>query len=192
MEDLDSNKIIPACPSPDISAYIDGELSADEELRLEMHFAGCRKCAEDLNLQKSFLNVLDSSLDEVQSIELPSNFTQTVMTTAESRVSGLRRPTERRTAAIVCAALLLFSFFALGSNAETTFVATAAIAEKLFALAGSTVHFVYDVALGAAIVFRSLAAYFVFGSVTSVVCLLAVFVVSLFLFSRLLAQFHRT
>ena len=51
-----------ACPSPDLSAYIDGELSPHDELELEMHVAGCRVCADDLNLQKSFLNALDSSL----------------------------------------------------------------------------------------------------------------------------------
>ena len=191
MKDLES-KIIPTCPSPDISAYIDGELSSNEELRLEMHISGCRACGEDLNLQKSFLNALDSSLDNDSRIELPSNFTKAVMTNAESRVSGLRRPNERRHAAMICVALLGFSFFALGSNAEKTFAATGAIAEKLLAIVGSTVHFVYDVALASAIVFRSLAAYFVFGSSTGILCLVAVFVSSLFLFSRLLTRFHRT
>jgi hypothetical protein len=56
----------------------------------------CSVCADDLNLQKSFLNALDSSLDEETEIRLPKNFTKTVVANAESRVSGLRHPHEVR------------------------------------------------------------------------------------------------
>jgi len=52
------SKTLPTCPSPEISAYIDGELSEHDELRFEMHVAVCRICNDDLNLQKSFLNAL--------------------------------------------------------------------------------------------------------------------------------------
>ena len=190
--EVNENMNSQVCPSPEISAYIDGELSPANELRLELHIAGCHTCNEDLNLQKSFLNALDSSLDDSSPIELPSNFTKAVVTNAQSRVSGLRRPKERRNAALICVALLGFSFFALGSNAERTIRATATVAEQILAVAGSAVHFTYDIALGSAIVFRSLAGYFVFESATSVLFLLVVFVVSLFLFSRLLLRFHRT
>jgi anti-sigma factor RsiW len=186
------NTTLASCPSPDISAYIDGELSADAELRLELHFAGCRVCSEDLNLQKSFLNALDSSLEETDAIELPPNFTRSVMTNAESRVSGLRRPHERRNAALICAALIAFSFFALGNNAEKTVAAAASVADKLFAVVGSVSHFFYDVALGSAIVVRSLAAGFIFESLTSVLLLGVLLVLSLWLFSRLLVRFDRT
>ena len=186
------SKILSTCPSPEISAYIDGELSAQDELRFEMHVARCRTCHDDLNLQKSFLNALDTSLDEVEEIELPSNFTRSVVANAESRVSGLRRPHERKNAALICMALIVFSLFALGSSAEKTFVAMAAIADKFFAVAAASLHFMYDIALGSAIVFRSLASSFVFGSTIGVLFLLAVFVLSLFLFSKLLVRFHRT
>lgn len=185
-------KTLPTCLSPEISAYIDGELSAQDELRFEMHVAVCRACNDDLNLQKSFLNALDTSLDEVEDIRLPSNFTRSVVANAESRVSGLRRPHERRNAALICIALIVVSLFALGSGAENTFVAMAGIADKFFAVAAASLHFVYDIALGSAIVFRSLASSFVFGSTTGVLFLLVVFVLSLFLFSKLLVRFHRT
>lgn len=191
MEQSES-KTLPTCPSPEISAYIDGELSAQGELQFEMHVAYCRTCNDDLNLQKSFLNALDTSLDGVDDIRLPSNFTKSVVANAESRVNGLRRPHERRNAALICVALIVFSLFALGSNAQKSFVAMAAVADKFFAVAAASLHFVYDIALGSAIVFRSLASSFVFGSTTAVLFLLVAFVLSLFLFSKLLVRFHRT
>ncbi len=191
MERVESkNKM--TCPSAELSAYIDGELSPRDELELERHVSGCRTCADDLNLQKSFLNALDYSLEEGNEIELPKNFTRSVVANAESRVSGLRRPRERRTAAIICVALIVFSIFALGSSAEKTFVATAAIFETLLAVALSAGHFVYDIALGSAIIFRTLASNFLFESGTSIVFFLALFVLSLYLFSRLVVRMHRT
>ncbi len=184
------NKI--ACPSPSLSAYIDGELAPSEELELERHVSGCRVCTDDLNLQKSILNALDYSLEDDNKIELPKDFTRSVVANAESRVSGLRRPHERRNAAFICTALIIISLFALGSNAEKTFVAAAAIADKVFAVLASAGHFFYDVALGSAIIFRSLASKFLFESGASVLAFLALFVLSLYVFSRLLVRFHRT
>ena len=184
------NKI--ACPLPSLSAYIDGELAPNEELELEQHVLGCRVCTDDLNLQKSFLNALDFSLEDDKQIELPKDFTRSVVANAESRVSGLRRPHERRNAAFICTALIVFAFFALGSNAEKTFVATAAIADKFFAVFASAGHLFYDVALGSAIIFRSLASKLFFESGFSALAFLALFVLSLYVFSRLLVRYHRT
>jgi anti-sigma factor RsiW len=185
-----NNKAV--CPLPEISAYVDGELSADDEIDLEFHLAGCGVCTNDLNLQKSFLNALDSSLDETENIQLPKNFTKAVVASAETSVSGLRRPHERRNAAIICAALMIFSFFALGSNADKTLAGMVAIFDKILAVVVSLGHVVYDLALGSAIVFRSLASKFVFESGAAVLFTLVLFVVSLYLVSRLLVRFHRT
>jgi anti-sigma factor RsiW len=180
-----------ACPWPDISAYLDGELSALNELELERHLGGCAVCREDLNLQKSFLNALNSSIED-ELMELPSDFTKTVVANAESRVSGLRRPHERRSAALICAGLLIFSFVALGSNTERSLLAATAVVEKIAIVAGAAFHFIYDIALGAAIVFRSLASNFVFGSTATAVLFFIVFVLSLYTFSRLMGRFRRT
>ncbi len=191
MQSVES-KIWEACPSPEISAYIDGELSPGDELELERHVGGCRVCADDLNLQKGFLNALDFSLEDEKQIQLPDNFARAVMANAESRVSGLRQPHERRNAAYVCIALVMFSLFALGSNAEKTFAAAAAMVEKALAVAASVWHFVYNIGLGAAIVFRSLASAFVFDSAAAVTFVLGIFVMSLYMFSRLVGRFRRT
>lgn len=180
-----------ACPSPEISAYIDGELSPHDELELEIHVSACRTCAEDLNLQKNFLNALDSSLDEEAEIELPKNFTKAVVANAESRVSGLRRPHEIRNAVLICTGLILFSLLALGNNAERTLIAAAAVVDKLLAVVISAGHIIYDFALGLSIVLRSLASSFFFGSGGPGLAFIALFVLSLYLFSRLL-RFRRT
>ena len=179
------------CPSPDISAYLDGELTPDQELRLDLHMAGCRVCSDELNLQKSILNALDGSFDE-KSIELPTDFTKTVVAHAESRVSGLRHPSERRRAAVVLAILLVFAYIVLGSNVGVVLDSTTAIAEKVIAVVFSAGYLVYNIALATVVVFKSLVSGLVFGSGANVVILLLVFVVSLLLSSRLLVRFHRT
>lgn len=158
---------------------------------LELHMAGCRICADDLNLQKSFLNALEISLDE-KGIELPSDFTKTVVTHAESRVNGLRHPSERRRAALVFVTLTLSAVVALGSNLGSRLGAAASIVEKLVAVVVSVGHFCYDIALGSVIVFRSLVAGFIFESGLTAAIFLVVLVMSLLLSSRLLVRFHRT
>jgi len=157
-----------------------------------MHIARCRLCADDLNLQKNFLNALDYSLDEKAELELPKNFTKSVVANAESRVSGLRRPHERRNAALICIALVVVSVFALGSSTERTLGAITTVVDKVVAVVESVGHLAYDIALGSAIVFRTLASKFVFDSGAAVVSFLLIFILSLYLFSRLLVRFHRT
>src|SRR5687768_13823076 len=166
------------CPSAEISAYIDGELSGDAELLLEMHLAHCRVCTDDLNLQKSFLNALESSLVAAEEIELPPNFTKSVITNAESGVSGLRRAQERRNAAVICVALAVFAVFAFGSSVDRAIGAVTGAAEKSFAVIGSALHFVYDISLGSAVVFKSLASSLVFGSAAGIFFFLVVLVLS--------------
>jgi hypothetical protein len=107
-------------------------------------------------------------------------------------VTGLRRAKERRSAAVICVSLIAISVLALGSNANRTFAASAAVAEKLIAIVESVLHFIYDISLGSTIVFRSLASNFVFESTLGALLVLVVLVLSLFLFSRLLSRFHRT
>jgi anti-sigma factor RsiW len=179
------------CPSPDIAAYVDGELTPDQELQLDLHMAGCRVCSDELNLQKNLLNALEGSLDE-RAFELPKDFAKTVIVNAESRVSGLRHPTERRRAAVVFSALLLVAILVLGGNVGVVFAAAATIAEKAIAVIVSVGHFVYDIALGSVIIVRSVASDLVFDSANGVALLLLVLVVSLLLSSRLLVRFHRT
>lgn len=180
------------CPSADISAYIDRELSADDELTLELHIAECEVCYDDLNLQKTFLNALESSLDDGYDLELPSNFTRSVVTSAESGVSGLRRSAEWRSAALISLCLVFVSMVAFGGKTRGGLAAVAAVGEKIGAILSSGFHFLYDVSRGSTIVFRSLASNFVFESGVGAILVLAVFLLSLFLVSKLMFRLHRT
>ncbi|MGI8811248.1 MAG: anti-sigma factor family protein [Pyrinomonadaceae bacterium] len=179
------------CPSHEISAYIDGELSPAEERHLESHMARCSNCTVELNSQKQFLFVLDFSLENTDVIVLPENFTRSVVAHAESRVGGLRRRAERRKAVLVCAALLLISLVALGSDFPTVFAAVGIILDKVMAIAAFAGHSFLDVSLAAVFVLRTFTSAFIFGSTFSVGLLVIAFAAALFGFSRLLGRNSR-
>lgn len=86
------------CPSNEIGAYLDAELSAERAAALEEHFAVCPVCRGEMNSQKAFLLELSRTLEADAAIELPKEFTKSVVTRAESSVSGLRKSSERAAA----------------------------------------------------------------------------------------------
>jgi anti-sigma factor RsiW len=147
---------LPTCPSDEISAYIDGELSAARELELDLHFTSCKACNNDLNDLKQFLRGLDDTLRFEGDLDLPKDFTKVVVANAESSVTGLRRPRERFNAIFICAALSLFILFALGAQAQT-------LLEQTTAVAGFFGHLVYSFFIGLAIIVRSVASQSEFG-----------------------------
>jgi anti-sigma factor RsiW len=146
------------CPTDEIAAYIDGELSAAREVELDAHFTHCRVCSEELNQQKLFLRVLDASLSETGEVDLPADFAKKVAANAESTVSGLRRPRERFNALFICAGLFLFVLFALGTDAGRIFSGAATLFEQATAVGSFFGHLVYSFFLGIAIIVRSLTA----------------------------------
>jgi anti-sigma factor RsiW len=166
------------CVPSAISAYVDGELSAHEEIGLEAHVAACPACFDELNLQKSMLLVLSSSFEGEPALELPENFAKTIVAAAETNVSGLRQPRERLTAALICAGLLFFAVFALGSDAGRTLGPLGTGLEKFAAVLSATGHFVFNIALGVVVVFRALSERFIFDSSIAPGLLLAVFVIA--------------
>lgn len=177
------------CRSADVSAYIDGELSPDAEIAFEMHIADCPDCLGELNVQKNLLRELDLCLTTGE-LELPRDFAKTVVVNAESGVSGLRCPNERFRAVFICSGLLLVALFALGADAGRTIGLVGTLGEKAVAVVGMVVHFAYDIALGAAIISRSLGAQFGLGS-PSFLFLLAAGTIGLIVLSRLLFRLHR-
>ena len=94
------------CPSPDIGAYIDGELSSKREVELDVHFASCPVCLDELNDQKNFLTSLEYSLQGESDIELPPDFARVIVANAESTVSGLGVADD--STPLICSGLLLF------------------------------------------------------------------------------------
>jgi len=172
------------CPSSEIAAYIDGELSPLEQAGLDEHLAACSDCRTELNYQKSFLFALNSSLENEKEFELPKNFTKTIIANAESSVSGLRGSNERFTALFICAALLLFALFALGSDAELMFRASGKAVEGLLALGLFALHFVYDISLSGAVIARSLFSQPVIGLTLLTACVAALIAGGMFIYWR--------
>jgi anti-sigma factor RsiW len=159
------SRIEDQCPSDEISSYVDGELSLARELEMDAHFAKCESCAAELNLQKKFLVALGHALESEQDeIDVPANFTKVVVANAESRVSGLRRRRERFHASLVCAGLLIFLLFTMGADSGRAFDGFMVVFEKIAAVAVFTGHFIYDVAVGTAVVLRTLTARVAYSS----------------------------
>jgi len=146
------------CPTDEIAAYIDGELSSARELEIDAHFVRCAACTEELNQQKQFLRALDASLGGHTDLDLPVDFTKKVVANAESTVMGLRRPRERFNALFICAGLFLFVLFALGTDAVKIVAGAADVLEQVSAVGSFFGHLVYSIFVGLAIIVRSLAA----------------------------------
>ncbi len=145
------------CPIVDIAAYVDGELSPEREIEMELHFAGCGPCLFELNEQKRFLRELESALHSESVLELPPDFTRHVVANAESAVSGLRRPGERYNALFICVCLSLFALFATGSESGRVIAGATQLADQLAAVAGFFGHLVYSIFLGVVIILRAIA-----------------------------------
>ena len=149
-----------ACPSPDIAAYIDGELDAEREIRLDAHFYQCAVCTAELNSQKQFLLCLDAGLKDKKELELPASFAKRVAVNAEANVSGLRRPSEFFNSIFICIAILLFILFASGADAGKVLSGGYLVVEQALAVGGVFGHLIYDLFLGVAIVIRGFATQF--------------------------------
>lgn len=182
---------IQTCPRPEIVAYVDGELNPREEMDLEMHLAVCSVCGEELNQQKKLLCALDFALEESEEIELPENFTKVVVANAESNVQGLRCPRERNRALFVGAALFLLVTFGLGAETTKTFAMLGTFGEQFLAVGAFFVHLIHDITIAATVILRSLCLQFVFKSTVSAAVTGIFFVISLFIFSRLVSRRRR-
>ena len=174
------------CPVDEISAYIDGELGANREIELDLHFAGCANCTRELNEQKVFLQHLDASLGREREIELPPGFTEHIVANAESTVSGLRRPREVFNASFICAGLLLFVLFAMGAEAGKFFQGLSVIFEQVVAVGSFFAHTIYSVFVGLAVIIRAMAGGFRPDFVVLLAVVMAFAVFSLFISRKVL------
>lgn len=148
------------CPTHEVAAYIDGELSSDCELAMDKHFSECRTCSFELSQQKQFLCGLNASLKHEKEIELPANFTKLIVANAESAVTGVRRPNELLDAVFVCVGLGLFVLFAMGAEAKVFFAGFYSFLDQLGIVAGFIGHIIFSVFLGVVIVMRTVASQF--------------------------------
>ena len=144
------------CPRDEIASYIDGEMSLLEGAAFETHLTDCEICRSELKHQKEFLFALSSSLDSEKDIPLPKDFTRIIVANAESRVSGLRNPTEQFTAVFIGAALFLFILFAVGGDVENFIRIYGSVTEKPIAVGSFLIRQIFNVSFSIAVVIRSL------------------------------------
>ncbi len=181
------------CSRRQIVAYIEGDLSPREEIVLEKHLAVCRTCAAELNEQKKLLCALDFVLDENErEFELPEDFTKVIVTNAESNVCGLRRPQERFKALFVCSTLFLLVLLGLGEEAGSIVAGSEQFIAQFGAVGGFAFNLMHDLAVGIAVILRSLSHRFIFSSAVSLGVLLIFFILTMLVLSRLFSREYHT
>lgn len=184
-------KFVFDCPAEEISAYIDGELSAEIEVALERHVGTCEICRNELNDQKGFLIALSDTLEREVEIELPKDFTKTVVVNAESKVTGLRDRRERLLAFCVIGVLVLLAAVTVGS-VSGAFAPLSFTLEKIGAVIGMAVQVVFDLGLAFSGVFRSLLPAQTFTAALAYISVSLAVVAILFFVSRSLRRYFRT
>ncbi|MGB7068064.1 MAG: zf-HC2 domain-containing protein [Pyrinomonadaceae bacterium] len=178
------------CPVAEFSAYIDGELSLENTELIEAHLAMCDECSREMEQQKLFLCALNSSFSVEQEIELPKDFARVVAVNAESRVSGVRRPTELFNALFVCVALAIFVLFTIGPG-TSPLGPVVQIFDQIAAVGGFVLHLGYDLTIGAVVIIRSLASQLRSGTGIEFSLLVFLFAVLSFVLSRYLIRLVR-
>ncbi len=181
---MTTEKYTAECPNNDIAAYIDGELEANQAAQLESHLAACQICRTEANQQKAFLAAVSNSLADTGEFPLPNDFTKRIVANAESTVSGLRRPRERVTAMFVCVALFIFAVFALGNDAGLVIGGISSIFEQAAAIVMFAAHVAYNIALGVAVVGRSLVSRTAAAAITATVTVIFVIAAAGFILIR--------
>lgn len=190
--DLQTAKTKKICPHSEIALYLDGELSPAAEIILEKHFAECKSCLAELNLQKKLLSALDFAFDDkFEEIELPANFAKVVATTAESNVSGLRSKKERSLALFLCSAMFLAVLIGLGAETEKVFDVFRTFADQAIAVFGFVFHFIYGITIGLSIILKFLSQQLVFSSFASLLMILGAFFISFAALSRIMVRSNR-
>jgi hypothetical protein len=183
-------KFVFTCPAEEISAYIDGELSAELEVALERHAGVCEICRRALNDQKGFLLALTDTLEREVPIELPGDFTRSVVVNAESKVSGLRDRRERSRALMIGIALFLLAALAVGSFAGVLSPLAIAL-QKLTALAGAVFSVVTDLLYAIFAVIRSILQSQTFGPAVTYILVILATAMLLYFGSRSLRRYFR-
>lgn len=179
------------CPAEEISAYIDGELPADDELALESHIGNCEICRKDLNDQKGFLLALSDTLEREIPIELPENFTRSVVVNAESKVSGLRDRKQRSSAFLIGGVLLVLAVAAVGSFTGVFSPLTTAL-DKLLSLGRAVVQVAADLLYAIAAMFRSILQTQTFSTALTYIAISLAVASILYFGSRSLRRYFRT
>ncbi|MFV0387129.1 MAG: anti-sigma factor family protein [Pyrinomonadaceae bacterium] len=174
-----------ACKREEIFAYLDNELSAEEELALENHLAHCKSCTDELNAQKKVSNSLEIVLDEeMNNIEIPENFSHVVKTRAESSMIGLRRKREiSRSFWIIFGLVVAVALFGIGVGS----IVSGFKVEKQNA-EGGIFHTFQDTVFGAVAIFRTIGHKYFSGNVLVILLIGLSLVVAFLILNKLLSR----
>ena len=182
-----------ACRSEEIVAYLDGDLGVEASRLLEEHLAGCAYCAGELKAQERLLRELEFALAEDVSVEMPENFARTVAARAQSDLSGVRAPHERRRAFYLCATLASLAFMLLGGATfgESIFSPLRSVWKCFAAIFGFLSHALYDLGAGLAVISRGVGGHVLFESRSLTLLVSLLFASALFMLRRLIIGYHR-
>lgn len=182
------------CRSEEIVAYLDGEMDASALALLERHFEGCSRCVAELEAQRRLLRALDFALTSEPGVEMPKNFAQVVAARAQSDMSGVRAPLERRRALRLCAALAVVAFALLGGGAlgESVLAPVRAVWKFGVAIFSFLVNALYDAGAGLTVISRGIGGHLLFESRGLGLLLLLFLALALIMLMRLIARYHRT
>ncbi len=181
------------CPRAEIVEYLDGELFPRVEFDLELHFANCGICFDELNSQKKVSTTLEILLEEESElINLPENFTKVVTVNAESDLTGLRSPQERSKALLICVILFVLIAFGFSVKGEIVIFAVERFSGQIFAVGSFVLHLFYTLAIGISAIFGSLTDKFIFSSTVMIIFIITSFVTSFYTLSRMVFRYNHT
>lgn len=180
--------------SDDIAQFLDGELTAADELLFEKHLANCPICARKLNEQKRLLLTLNHAFAGEKHFELPADFFKTVVARSESNVSGLRRRDERAGAFVIVCGLFLTGCVIGFAGGRSGFLSGSwgAVWSQIRVVAAVLSSFCYDLGLAIVIALRVGGNYLIGHSTFSHVFFAVLLLLSLIALSGLLFNYYRT
>ena len=177
------------CLQDEILAYLDGELSSEDEFKFELHLDECEFCRNDINTQKMISKSLEMvHAQEVKKVIIPENFSKMVATKAESDVSGILQKKEISNAIYICTILILLVLVGIGTDINSLLYAFERFAEKFLVMIGFLVHFVFDLSAGILLILRYLNHHFVFSSIVSIAILSVFFIFTSLTLSRIVLR----
>ena len=91
----------------------------------------------------------------------------------------------------ICLALFLLVLLGLGSEMERVLSPFWKFGDQFLAVIGFAFHLIYDIAIGTAIILRSISRLVIFDSNVSIVFLIGILFVCLITFSRFIIRFNR-
>lgn len=178
------------CPREEILLYLDGELSASDELVFEKHLEVCSICHNELNSQKQMFLALNLAFEDKTEIELPKDFAKVVVINAESNVNGLRSRKERSSALFIGLGLILLALVGLSVENERLFGVVNEFGKQIFTIVGFIFRLTFDFTAGLAVVLRSLSQHFL-SNTFLLTLIIGIFIISLFALSRIWLRFTR-